>query len=731
LAYSREKASEKKEIPHSGNEGQAIAEDPKQLASLHEKSPGEGITGRHLPPTTDKTDITESSPKKAKVADAERRPLLMEGKKTLFQRVLTRPGALLNRVSQNDGNTEDVWKKVDPFTIFCVFDRKSFMGRNWVEVGASTSGPTEGWIDERQLIDWKQTLTVAFTNPAGRKRTLLFRDKNYLIDLVDSCNAVARSEALRQTIQQGAIPEDFPVISIEPATHIDIQKQFYLLPILDANEVFLASGFNVRALKIASVTLDEGDQDLIIKEENRKSLVQEAPKQAQVMTEFRAGVVFVIDSTTSMGPYIDRTREAVRQIYDKLKKADLLGQISFGLVAYRDNIDKVPKLGYVSHVYGNLRDGERPSILLEKISAVQPASVSSQGFVEDAFAGILSAIEDMNWADYDGRYLILITDAGARRGNDPLSATRMNAEQIRRLALDKGIATYCLHILSEVGKKNHESAAIQYQSLTEYPAAGSLYYPVEGGSVQEFGFVTDLLAGAFVDQVIDASKGYVAKDIANTHSDKKDSSPSDSGKDQQHPEDSGKISEIKAKTLLVGRAMQLAYLGKEKGTQAPRLFEAWISDRDFLSPDTPTVDVHVLLTKNQLSDLQQTLKTIMRAGKASMESSKGFFDELRSAAAALSRDPNEIGKSKTSRLGEQGLLGEYLDGLPYQSKVMSISDDLWSSWSIGEQQDFLDEVEAKIRLYEEYHDDVDRWIALDAGRVPGDAVYPVPLDDLP
>ena len=78
-------------------------------------------------------------------------------------------------------------------------------------------------------------------------------------------------------------------------------------------------------------------------------------------------------------------------------------------------------------------------------------------------------------------------------------------------------------------------------------------------------------------------------------------------------------------------------------------------------------------------------------------------------------------------------MSEYLEGLPYRSKVMNVSRDLWLSWSIGEQQSFLDEVEAKIRLYQQFHDDVDRWTVLGGapGAGGGDAVYPVPLSALP
>jgi hypothetical protein len=97
----------------------------------------------------------------------------------------------------------------------------------------------------------------------------------------------------------------------------------------------------------------------------------------------------------------------------------------------------------------------------------------------------------------------------------------------------------------------------------------------------------------------------------------------------------------------------------------------------------------------------------------------------------MGRDPATINNPNATRLADLGLLGEYLDGLPYRSKILSVDQELWSSWSIGQQQQFIDEIERKLRLYQIYHDDVDRWVALDGGADPGEAVYPVVLEALP
>jgi hypothetical protein len=97
----------------------------------------------------------------------------------------------------------------------------------------------------------------------------------------------------------------------------------------------------------------------------------------------------------------------------------------------------------------------------------------------------------------------------------------------------------------------------------------------------------------------------------------------------------------------------------------------------------------------------------------------------------MSRDPNQVGRSDAASLKELGLMGEYLEGLPYRSRVLALDEATWNRWSIGEQVAFLDDLAARIRLYQRFHDDVDNWVALDDGASPGDAVYPVPLSALP
>lgn len=629
-------------------------------------------------------------------------PLLMPNKKTLYQRVLTRPGATIApSPAVADG------KATAALSRFYVYERRTVDGKEWLLVGGTSRGKTDGWLDSGMSIPWKQQLTLAFTNPANRSRALLFDTRDTVMGLLKASNPGASAASILQTVESGK--QDPRVVSIEPKEYVDLSKKFYLLPILEAEEL---AGRNVRVLEVASVTARPGDASPA--EAQRKK--QDTPT---VLRSFSAAVVFVIDTTISMGPYIDRTRNAVREIYGKIEKAGLGDQVKFGLVAFRSSTKAVPGLDYVAKVYANPGEVKSSRDFLNKVSSVGAAKVSSARFDEDAYAGVMEALQKVKWNDFGGRYVILITDAGAIDGNDELSETKLGAEQIKIEAEQLGIALLGLHLRTPEGKANHARAEKQYKTLTRNSVAGkSLYYPVESGAVDQFGRIVDSMAETVVQMVQGSSRGEMVPGSAKAA--------------QAKPKEAG--DQIKNDALLLGHAMQLAYLGRLKGTQAPDLFKAWLSDRDFAHPELSTTEVRVLLTKNELSNLSQTIKLILDKGEESQQTSTAdFFNLLRSSAAHLVRDPARLNDPKAKNLADMGLLGEYLDDLPYRSTVMNLTSDLWEQWSgsARQQEDFLDKLRRNLRHYQIYHDDTDRWIMLDGSSDPGEAVYPVPIDALP
>jgi serine/threonine-protein kinase PpkA len=419
-----------------------------------------------------------------------------------------------------------------------------------------------------------------------------------------------------------------------------------------------------------------------------------------------------------MQPYIDRTRQAVKTIFDTLGKADLLGQVSFGLVAFRDNVAAAPGLDYLVRTYVDLDEGRDADSFLSSLRSLRDAGVSSRDFTEDAYAGVKQAIESMNWAGLDARYIVLVTDAGAREADDPLSSTGLDAERLRQMAQEKGIAIFVLHLLTDASMPDQAADAGQYRQLADFPGIGSLYYGVPTGNVQEFGNVLDALARQITGQVRMAS-GNKAPPAPVPAS------------------DNAQLAELQAKVAKLGYALRMRYLQKSEGGQVPNVFDAWLLDRDFRDPARPTLDIRVLLTRDQLSDLNDVLTRVLGAAEEGLLSPQNFLSELQSLAATVTRDPEQLGTTTTttagagSSLAEMGYMREYIEDLPYSGEVMGLSLADWQSWSTQQQIAFLHRLEEKVSYYRALHDHTDLWVSLDGGPVSGDSVYPVELDMLP
>ncbi len=663
---------------------------------------------------------------------AERTPLLQPGKQTLHQRVLTRPGALLVTQPGADGG-----QLIDAFTRYYVYGQREQDGQRWLEVGVDTKGAVSGWVDAARTVPWRQQLTVAFTNPAAqRERALFFDSWDSLEGFITAEDpAVAIAPLTRRIADGGTDPR---VVAIEPDRHIDINGNFYLLPILGFDEVFTDAGYTLRGLHVASVTKTEPPpaQSSATKPTTGSepasaptpafATPSSAPPSSEVrkLQGFRAAVVFVIDSTISMQQYIDEAREAVQQVYRRVERSELLDRVSFGLVAFRAKSadpTRAKQLEYVARLFVDPADVSSAADFLVKASALTEAKVTTDRFDEDPYAGVSLALDEIPWQRFGARYLVLITDAGALEGDD--SSTGLRAEQVRSAAAAADVGLFVLHLKTPQGKGDHAAAETQYRTLAVNPAIqDSLYFPVDTGSAQSYTNSVKALADSVVQQIEQAARG---NPPGPTIIEKAASQPT------TDPGDDKEVARIKRLTESLGYAMQLAYLGRMEKTAAPQVFEAWISDHDLANPTVRTVDARVLLTKSQLSDLHNILKQVLDAANAGMLKPDAFFDNLRSLAAQYTRDPNLANRADAQSLADLGLLGEYLEGLPYQSDVMRVDLDTWSRWGTQRQLDFVNRVKSKLRLYERYNADNARWVSLAEGGPPGEHVYPVPLHDLP
>lgn len=625
---------------------------------------------------------------------AASKPLLMEGKKTLYQRVLSVPEARLYQEPNETGASAIVI----PFSVLYVYEK----GDDWLKVGYDSFGQIAGWVKRDKAIVWNQALTVSFKDPQDIQRVMLFNSKDDLEKLVTSYDREGY-QALYDAIVNDEPPPDSPVIAIQPEAHLEIRDNFYLVPIKQHEDVYLGNE-QARMLEIASVPLDDAGDASQLKGMNSGR-------------SYRSGIHFVIDSTQSMGPYIDRTREAVKKVYSAIERQGLTNQVSFGLTAYRDNTGQVPELEYLTRRFVSLEQGTNVEQFLQRVNDLNPSQVSSRDFREDAYAGIKSAIEDSDWDKFDARYVVLITDAGPRESHDSLSSTRLSAQALRQLAYDKGVSIWVLHLRTPSVAANHEQAEELYKQLSYFPGIGDFYYGVSLGQVDEFGNVLEVLANQITQQVLATTNGVPPLPLP-----------------EQQGEVQTQLAQLQDRVAKLGNALRMRYIQRESGQPLPSVFDAWMVDRDFINPERSAVDVRVLLTRDQLSDLKNVMQQVLELAEEGVLSPQSFIDDLQSLAATVSRDPSSVAGSTSgagANLADMGYMREYIEDLPYTGEVMDLTLESWEEWSAKVQIEFMHRLESKINYYQALHDHTDLWVTPGGGPVNGNSVFPVALDLLP
>lgn len=625
-------------------------------------------------------------------------PLLQQGKKTLFQRVVSHPGAALLAEPKADGAV--VRKSVVPFTVMYVYDRKDA----YIQVGASTAQP-EGWMEAAKATDWNQSLTLLFTPRTGRDPVLFFKTETGLNDLCAAPDMEKRLDALeaqaaslRQSNQPA--PETMPILASEPADAQGAvsEKRFYLMPILDMKDPF----DGVKFLRVASIDPGNG---------KNKDGKNGPPK---------TGIALVIDTTISMKPYIDQSLNVVRQIYDKIEKDHMTDNVGFAVVAFRSSTKATPGLEYTTEVVSDFATAKDRKSLEDKLAKVQEAKVSSHDFNEDSLAGVYKAVEGLNWGDYSSRLILLITDAGPLKSGDKFASVAMGPSEVNDFARQKGIWITALHLKSPGGNANHAYAEQSYRALSKLSGNRSNYLvvsaPTPAKGAEQFAAITKTLATGMLDMVKNTAEGKIM------------TKPKD-----EKPQTASAEDQAANLAATLGYAMQLEYLGKARENAAPSVVNSWIADMDLnqlaKSRQTPCVDVAVLLTKNQLNDLSAQLKAIIdNAERTKKTDARDFFQGVLSASTRMARDPNMPTQGKN--LAELGVLSEFLDGLPYKSDVMLLREEDWYRMSVGEQTAFINRLKSRLARYDEYDRDRANWESFGQAN-PGDWVYRVPLSMLP
>ncbi len=586
----------------------------------------------------------------------------------------------------------------------------------WYQVSETEQGPPLGWMQTRDVLEWRQALVVSYTHPGfggeERQRVLMFRSKKDLETIIHSQDMVGKAVELYKGLYRGDIAGS--LISKEPELFVDINRTFYLLPILDF-EIIEIEGDEARLLQLAAAMPGKRGSDTLENQDYRTKAMQKPQSQDEGVKELGIDIVFVMDMTLSMQPYIDRTKMAIVEIAHRIKQSNIKQKIRFGLVGYRDDVSKTPALEFTSRNFTpDLVDmATFIEILDEK---AQAAKVSSVGYPEEVFAGVETGLLS-NWNEESLHFIVTVGDSSSHPVGHEQNTTGKDADVLRRSAEDNQVHILGIHLLNPRHPEDHAIAREQYSLLSRVRGKqdSSAFVEIDTAETETFQAVVEAITKIFLGILSDLQSGKVDV-LAEV--------------DRPPEKVTGEPDPVRTATQAareIAGAALVEYLGRE--ANPPKDILAWALDRDTTNPAIRALEVRVLVNKRQLSDLIPALEQVLSAMDRAKMSQMQFFDALQGVSSQTMKNPEAINQFGT--LAESGLLPAFLQGLPYRSEILSLNAEMYASMTAEQRAALERSLRAKLQQYRDINEQVDGWVRLNDSDPDINKVYPLHLDYLP
>jgi hypothetical protein len=391
------------------------------------------------------------------------------------------------------------------------------------------------------------------------------------------------------------------------------------------------------------------------------------------------------------------TREAVAEMSRKFS-AQTADRFRFGLVAYRDSLEVAPQLEYVARNFTpDLVSAEEFVGVLEKDGAA--TSVGSVDYAEEAFAGVDLALRS-NWREGALRFVILVGDASSHPKGHPQNTTGKDEVDLRREYDDAQVHLFAIHLQDPRAAEDYPRAVPQFSHLARVRGSEetSAIKEVNAFDENEYRALVEHLTGR-IDTLLNRTMG------------------------SQTAEAAAPLAEMDK----LWEAALIEYVGTE--ANPPKDIVAWAMDRDLVNPADKALDVRVLITREQLSSLAQTLDQVVQALMRAQVTQGQFFDALQGVAGQAMKRPEDLGGSVS--LAETGLLPAFIESLPYKSDILSLTEDMFASMTADQRSQLEWSVLAKLDQYRTINEQVDAWFRINETDPDQDMVYPLHLDYLP
>lgn len=576
------------------------------------------------------------------------------------------------------------------YEAFGVVKQESKDGTRWYQVTeeyvpkqkpSNWDPKTIGWISEEDAISWKRALVMRFTNSLNREPSVIFETAEDAVALMKSKKADRNKQLdkLYAEFESGNVNRSSGALAIEPTVG-QSQDQIVMYPLLDfyksnSGELYMDGQF-ARLLEVAAQTRNGVNKDSV--------------------GNVPIDIVFVMDLTSSMKPYLDQLLSVVKQFV-----LDTNGQdIRFGFVGYQDK-DKERKFAFSQKdfTYDGVVNPTDFVKILSKVEA-QKIPVKSDDIPEAVLDGVNLALDSNQWRDQSAKTIILIGDAPGREDN-------ISIKELRDKSYTRKIPIYSLYIdaskgavkYSKIGKKQYKQLSSTYEGAYGTSREIPHLSVIDGGSPKAF-------ANTVASGLNDAKEIF---DMFGTQ----------------------KTGEMKTQEGSVAELLfQQADLLLADPTMPDNAVVGWVADKVMNSPGREALAPMILLNEVELDELEQRVKELKDIGEMAMRGDSGttldFFDLVSDNTRFTMVDPSAV----NFRDAFSAPLG--INNLPYDSDIMSTTREEFHS--MDRVQAFVRSMNNKLRHYEDLkrqQGNPNVWKKLSMGTSERDRVVGVELNQLP
>lgn len=597
-------------------------------------------------------------------------------------------------------------------------------------VGRTDLGP-DGWMRARDVLEWRQALVLEFEHPGqGEDRrlpTLFFQSQKDLREVVNSNDRKGDVKQIRSRIAGGESTAG--VIAREPASYADITNDLYVYPILEWSQ---DEATDERARYLRVLTSVPGERSAPEESPVKEGKIIDAGPTAKTLDQMDVDVVFVLDTTGSMQPYIDSVKEALAnsaEIFDE----EFAGarQVRFGLIGYRDDSERSPELGFTTKNFtgDELVDLDELVDVLDNGGERIVADPSPDEWEEEVFSGVKAAIDEVPWSRRGSfRIVALIGDASSHEPDSEKSVTGLDAEALRQYATDNDVYMIGSYIENIRAEEDWPAAQKQFSVLTTNPGGTT---PNSGNVSAATPFMIEAVLSTFAMNSRQAAEEALAEQSAaqdgeTTMPEAEPGAKFEDEDDELTAEQEGQVAEIAEKWSEGLKLGIVDYLGS--GQTPPADFTGWVLDNDLSNPNRRAVGVRVLISRAELDTIIRRLSFLLDSLNESEVSEIAFFEALQDMSVRAGLDI-EIEESQSFRSSD--LLPKWIGAMPYKSEVLDLSPRMFEEMTTQDRADFKRRNQAKLEAYNAIMAKSDGWKALDREADELEHVYPLDLNALP